>query len=214
MKSGSACCLRGNFFCYGMIVLILIAGLMGCGGKTTVRQDQTCKQASPGVTVQASLDRLYRAVQLNPDGTVSFNERGTGFVSLTAADKAFGKVLLAVLNQKIAQGLVRVNNDFSTQWTGPKPSEKALQGGSCNTHWWGETCNVNAATTKKTCVGLRAGDGALMICSLIPVVDAACEIIEVVGAIPLEAEICPCADKSDSSTFHVTWAGVAWFTCN
>ncbi len=202
------------FQLFGMIIfLILVVGLVGCGGKVSVRQDQ--EKLQQGAKIKASLDRLYGSLQLNPDGTVSLNEKGTGFLSLTNADKAFGKALLAALNQKIAQGLIRVNNDFSINWLGPASSNaQSLKGASCDTNWWGESCKVDPSTTKDVCTGLLSGEGALIICSLIPVVDTACEIIEIIGALPLEAEICPCADSNCGSIFHVTWIGACWFTCN
>lgn len=207
---------RGStLFLLSQIVLIftLSFGLIACGGKTAVQQDQ--KKVQPGAKIQASLDRLYNSIQLNPDGTVSLNERSAGFSSLTNADKALGKTLLTALNQKIAQGLIKVNNDFSIKWLGPvSPQAETLKGASCETNWWGESCKVNVSTTKNICTGLRSGEGALIICSMIPVVDTACEIIEVIGAIPLEAEICPCADHNHGSIFHVLWIGACWFTCN
>jgi hypothetical protein len=192
------CCL------FVMILSVMALGLSGCGGKSAVAKRQKPSQ-HPGANIQASIDRLYAAIQLNSDGTVSLNERSAGFQSLKSADKAFGTVLLAALNEKIKKGLVRINDDFSVEWAGTKPpAGKPVKGTNCKTKFWGEQCDVDPSTTKKVCEGLEAGEGALLICSAIPVADTVCAIIEVVGSIPLEAEICPCANRGDGSTFHVT----------
>ncbi len=203
----------GVFLFQTLVIFILVTGLIaGCGGGKTIKKEK--QQLSPGEKIQASLDRLYNAIQLNPDGTLSFDERGTGFQALTETDKAFGNALLASCNQRVKAGMLKVNADYSVQWQDDAALKKSLKGGSCKTHWWGEECSVNSSTTKKICKGLKSGEGALLICDLIPVVDTACEIIEFVGAIPLEAEICPCASRGKGSKFNVTWVGVCWFKCD
>jgi hypothetical protein len=195
-----------------MVFLIVLAiAPLGCGKTSDAGSNAGLRAAR----IEASLDRLTKVLQLNPDGTVSLDVSDPDYVSLVRGDTAFGKALLASLNAKAREGLIRVNTDFSVEWLGPPSScSKCAGGASCKTHWWGESCNVSSSTTKDILIGLESGEGALIICGFIPVVDVACEIIEVVGAIPLEAEIRPCADKGDSSTFHVTWIGAAWFTCN
>lgn len=129
------------------------------------------------------------------------------------AGTAIGAGMLG-LPVRTAAGMLKISSNYSVQWQGDAASKKSLKGGSCETHWWGEKCKVSSSTTKKICTGLETGEGALLICSLIPVVDAACEIIELIGSIPLEAEICPCASKGTSSTFNVTWVGACWFKCD
>jgi len=194
-----------------LVLSVLAIALLAC--------DQSSNAASNvgprAARIEASLDRLEKVLQLDPEGTVSLNETDPDYVSLVRGDTAFGKVILASLNTKIQEGLILVDPNFSVEWLGPPAScTQCLEGTSCKKKWWGESCNVSSSTTRDICVGLEAGEGALLICDCIPVVDLACEILEVVGAIPLEAEICPCSDRGDSSTFHVTWVGAAWFTCN
>lgn len=197
-----------------MVFLIVLAiASLGCSAKKSA---SVMKYGpSPAANIHSSLDRLEKILKLNPDGTVSLDVTNPDYVSLSRGDSAFGKSLLASLNTMVEEGLVRVNPDLSVTWLRqPSLSCQSVGRSSCKTKWWGETCHVNSSTTKKVCTGLEGGEGALIICGFIPVVDIACEIIEVIGAIPLEAEICPCAHKGDSSTFHVTWTGAAWFTCN
>ncbi|HET58298.1 MAG TPA: hypothetical protein ENN35_07650, partial [Deltaproteobacteria bacterium] len=154
---------RGGVYLFQLLVIvILVTGLVaGCGGKTTVKKEH--RQISPGDKIQASLDRLYNALQLNPDGTLSFDERGTGFQALTETDRAFGNALLASCNQRVTAGMLKINSDYSVQWQGDAASKKSLKGGSCETHWWGEKCKVSSSTTKKICTGLETGEGALLI---------------------------------------------------
>lgn len=203
----------GNLGLFLVCLLIPAVATLGCSAKKPITQANV--KTNGAVHMQSSLDRIGNVLKLNSDGTVSLDEKKPGYASLNRGDSAFGKSLLASLNAMVKDGLARVNPDFSVTWLiPPSRSARSVGKGSCNTHWWGETCFVDGSTTKKVCTGLEGGEGALLICGCIPVVDAACEIIEVVGAIPLEAEICPCAHKGDSSTFHATWIGAAWFTCN
>lgn len=189
----------------------ITAGPMGCGKKSDAGSYVGLRAAR----IEASLDRISKVLQLNPDGTVSLDKTDPDYVSLVRGDTAFGKALLASLNAKVQEGLIRVNPDFSAAWLGPPSScTQCVGGASCNTNWWGESCFVSSSTTKDICVALAAGGGALVICNAIPVVSEACDIIEVVGVIPLEAEITTCVDMGRSSTFHVTWIDIAWFTCN
>lgn len=199
----------------GMVFLLILAvALMGCSAKKSV-VPRAGMAASPALSMQSSLDRIKSALKVNPDGTVSMDEKKPSYASLNRGDVAFAKSLLASLNTMVREKLVRVNPDLSVEWLIQRPTVGPVVGKpSCKTHWWGETCFVDVDTTKKVCIGLEGGEGALLICSCIPVVDMACEIIEVVGSVPLEAEICPCSAKKKSSTFHVTWIGAAWFTCN
>lgn len=195
------------------LLIVLAIGPLGCGAKKPVPEMKY--GPSPAANIQSSLDRLEKSLKLNPDGTVSLDMTDPDYVSLNRGDSAFGESLLASLNAMISEGLVRVDPDLSVTWLRqPALSCQSVERSSCKTHWWGETCSVSSSTTKKICTGLEAGEGALLICGFIPAVDVACEIIEVVGTIPLEAEICPCAERGHSSTFHVTWIGAAWFTCN
>jgi hypothetical protein len=176
------------------------------GGDTAVG---VCKMDSGrGDRLQATVARVESTLKLNPDGTVSINHADPDYPYLAYGDEAFGNAVLADLNTYVHEGLAHVNPDFSVDWLAGVTST------NCSKHWWGEQCSVDASTTNKVCIGLEAGEGALLICDTIPVVDIACEVIEAVGSIPLEAEVCPCSDRGDSSTFHVTWVGVAWFKCN
>lgn len=205
---------RGNVSLFLISLLILTIISLGCSGakKQVSKGDSDMNRA---VKIQSSLDRISKTLKLNPDGTVSMDDKRPDYVSLNRGDLAFGKSLLASLNTMVRDGLVRVNRDITVEWLITRPMSSQLVGKTnCTTHFWGETCLVDSSTTKKVCTGLEAGEGALIICGFIPVVDVACEIIEAIGAIPLEAEICPCADRGKSSNFHVTWIGAAWFTCN
>ncbi|MFH1080390.1 MAG: hypothetical protein V1766_09060 [Pseudomonadota bacterium] len=207
--------MRAKDFHRGLLLVALLPLLaivsLGCSKTSNAGSNSETRAAR----IESSLDRLARVLTLNADGTVSFDETKPDYASLVRGDAAFGKAILASLNVKIQEGLIRVNSDFSAEWLGsPSSCSQCVEGSSCKRHWWGEECNVSTSTTRDICISLQSGEGALLICSVIPVVDVACEIIEVVGSIPLEAEICPCADKGDSSTFHVTWVGAAWFTCN
>ena len=202
-----------NVSLFMVFLIVLAIGPLGCSSKKSVPEMKY--GPSPAANIQSSLDRLEKSLKLNPDGTVSLDMTDPDYVSLNRGDSAFGESLLASLNTMINEGLIRVNPDLSVVWLRqPSLSCQSVERSSCKTHWWGEACHVNSSTTKKVCTGLEGGEGALIICGFIPVVDVACEIIEVIGAIPLEAEICPCAHKGKSSTFHVTWIGAAWFTCN
>jgi hypothetical protein len=203
----------GNLSLFMVFLLILAVIPLGCSAKKSITKADM--KTNGAVTMQSSLDRIRNVLKLNPDGTVSLDEKKPDYASLNRGDSAFGKSVLASLNTMVKDGMVRVNPDFSVNWLiQPSRSAKFVGKTNCKSHWWGETCFVDGSTTKKVCTGLEGGEGALIICGFIPVVDVACEIIEVVGAIPLEVEICPCAHKGDSSTFHVTWIGAAWFTCN
>lgn len=197
-----------------VFLLILVLAPLGCAAKKPV-VPQTGMDTNAAVRMQSSLDRINSVLKLNLDGTVSMDEKTPSYASLNSGDAAFAKSLLASLNTMVRDKLVRVNPDLSVVWLIQRPTAGQVVGKtSCKTHWWGESCFVDVDTTKKVCTGLETGEGALLICGCIPVVDLACKIIEVIGAIPLEAEICPCAAKKKSSTFHVTWIGAAWFTCN
>jgi hypothetical protein len=197
-------------------LVLLLAGLaitqIGCTKASDVGAET---QSNNGPKIEASIERIGKALQLKPDGTVSLNKTDPDYVSLDRGDAAFGKALIASLNARIQEGLLRMNQDFSVEWVGPLSACSECVGkGSCKTHWWGETCDVSISTTKEICEGLKAGKGAMIICNILPVVDLACDIIELVGRVPLENEICPCANLGRGSTFHVTWIDVAWFTCN
>lgn len=196
-----------------LALFVLVVGQLGCNKASDAGANQT--QLTRGARIEASLDRISKVLRLNPDGTVTLDKTDPDYVSLSQGDAAFGKALVASLNARVQEGHISVNQDFSVVWSGPLSACSQCVGrASCKTHWWGETCDVNSATTKDICTGLEAGEGALIICGFLPVVDLACHLIELVGAIPLEAEICPCANRGRGSTFHVTWIDVAWFTCN
>jgi hypothetical protein len=165
--------------------------------------------------LQEAIDNVGKVLVVNSDGTVAMDQDNPDYALLSDGDVTFGKAEIAVLNSKIQEGLIHINQDLSADWLGPSSQcERCYKGTKCKTHWYGEVCSVSSHTTRDICIGLESGEGALIICSLIPILDVACEIIEVVGAIPLEAEICPCSDKGSGSTFHVTWVGAAWFTCS
>jgi len=210
----------------GLLIVILFVLTMspsGCGEGDQIVVNQSNNRTvqdggtAPGVCtmdsargdrLQATIARLEDVLILNPDGTVSINNTDPDYPYLAYGDEAFGNTQLGLLNKYVKDGLAHVNADFSVDWAGMPTSA------NCKKHWWGEQCSVDASTTNKVCIGLEAGEGALLICDCIPVVDIACEVIEAIGSIPLEAEVCPCSDRGDSSTFHVTWVGVAWFKCN
>jgi hypothetical protein len=205
---------RGKWKLWLIVLLVLAVATLGCGAKKQV-VPRTGMETNPAVSMQSSLDRIKNVLKLNPDGTVSLDEKKPAYASLNRGDVAFAKSLLASLNTMVREKLIRVNPDFSVAWlVQPSTTGRVVGKTKCDTHWWGETCFVDVDTTRKVCMGLEGGEGALVVCGCIPVVDVACEIIEVVGAVPLEAEICPCSGKKKSSTFHVTWIGAAWFTCN
>lgn len=170
-----------------------------------------CKQdINHGARIEAAISRIEQAMVRNPDGTVSINNTDPDYEFLASADETFANAVLGLLNKYVDEGMARVNPDFSVDWLLPEGVNKT----SCTKHWWGEKCEVDALTTWKVCLGLEAGQAAMSICSLIPVVGNACRIIEVVGEIPLEREVCYCSKRGKSSTFHVTWIGAAWFSCN
>ena len=213
--------LSGLLVVCAMFVLVMAPSGCGEGDQIVINQSNNrtvqdggtapgvCKMDSGrGDRLEATIARLENTLILNTDGTVSINNTDPDYPYLAWGDEAFGNTQLGLLNKYVKDGLAQVNPDFSVDWLG------GLTSTNCSKHWWGEQCSVDASTTKKVCIGLESGEGALIICGFIPVVDIACEVIEAVGSIPLEAEVCPCSDRGDSSAFHVTWVGVAWFKCS
>ena len=202
---------------FPMVIFLLFVVPMSCDEQSNNNSNPgpVFTDSGRGARLQASLDRVEKVLQLNPDGTVSMDQADADYASLTGPDLAFGKAVIARLNTLVQEGLVRVNPDFSVDWLGPpEQCAQCPAGSSCQKHWWGEQCAVSSGTTKDVCIGLESGEGALIICGFIPVVDVICEIIEAVGTIPLEAEICPCSSSGSGSILHVTWLGIAWFKCS
>lgn len=198
----------------GGIFLFLSTGICGCDGSSNAAIPPNLP-SDHAIRLELALEAVENVLVLNPDGTLAMDPADPDFVALDAADQSFGRAVIATANALVGEGLLQVNADFTADWLGPpRQCDQCPEGSDCHTHWYGEKCSVSTSTTRKICIGLESGEGALVICSFIPVVDVACEIIEAVGAIPLEAEICPCSDRHVGSNFKVTWIGAAWFSCS
>jgi len=201
---------RGWCLLRTVLVCLLVTASLGCNGDGSAgAAGVVCLTGDPGRAdrIQGAKDRVERTLVVNEDGTVSIGQQDPDFELLQPGDEAFGQALLDLLNAKVRRGECQVNSDLSVEC--PVLPTSA----SCTKHWWGECCFQNASTTTDVCIALEAGEGALAICGLIPVADAICAVISVVGTIPLELEICPCSDQGESSTLHVTWLDVVWFKC-
>lgn len=196
------------------VFCILAVVPSGCGSSSSsgTGHPNPTPYLQANANMETSIGRVEKTLALNPaNGTVFIDKTSSNYASLTPTDKTYGRAMTSTVNEMVNEGLVSVNQDFSINWLGTPPA--SVQGANCSKHWWGEECNVDASTTKNVCIGLEAGDGAAIICGAIPIVDIACEIVEAVAIIPLEAEVCSCSDSGDGSIFHVAWIGVPWFKC-
>jgi hypothetical protein len=161
--------------------------------------------------LSSAISRIEKTLRVR-DGVVVIDQRRAAAMHLTRGEKSFGTLLVEHLNARIRKGDLRVGQDLKVVRAG---AGEILNGKdvSCDTNWWGESCNIDAATTQDIDLGLQAGDSITTICGVIPVVGEFCDLIELIGALPLEAELAPCVGSNDGSVFHVTWVGTPWFTC-
>ena len=196
-----------------IFVGLLVAIPAACGDSSSSSGSDPCFDQGLADRVDGSISRIQATLVVEPEGTVLIDTTSPAYQSLTGGDRALGRALVTSLNDRVRAGELLVNPDLSVVRLEPAEPSPAPSGTSCGTHWWGEECQVDAPTTKKVLIGLDAGEGALIICDFIPVVDEACAIIEVLGSIPLEAELEPCVDRNDGSILKVTWIGIVYFKC-
>lgn len=161
--------------------------------------------------LSTTLSRIEKTLRVR-DRVVIIDPRRAAAMHLTRGEKAFANLLVEHLNARIRKGDLRVGQDLKVvrAGAGEAPNGKDV---SCDTSWWGESCNIDAATTQEIDQDLEVGDDIATVCDFVPGLDELCELVELIGALPLEAELAPCVDSNDGSVFHVTWVGTPWFTC-
>lgn len=197
------------------LIVFLAALSLACDGNDSAQaNDNNCIVSDPDRAdrVSGTLDRVEQTLALNEDGTLFINDQDPDFNLLEQGDESFGQAVLDMLNGKVQRGECLVNGDLSVKCPGLSRSLGASA--NCKTKWWGECCFEDAEVTSEICSGITVdGTGADIICQLIPVVDAICDVIIKVGVAPVEGEVCPCSFGGESSSFHATWLDVVWFKC-
>lgn len=183
--------------------LVFLAVL--CLGSNSASATQGPERAAK---MSAGISRIEKTLLFRNGVVVISPRRAT---SLTDSELALAKVLVENLNGRVRRGALKIDQNLKVLTTpaGESISEKDVD---CDTHWWGEECAVDAATTQDIYTALEVGEAIGDVCDAIPGVDAICDLLELIGT-PLELELEPCADTNDGSVFHYTWVGIPWFTC-
>lgn len=197
-----------------MMVFITIFTLSCDGNNSANAEDNMCVSSDPerADRVSSTLDRVELTLALNDDGTLYINEEDPDFALLEEGDTSFGQAVVDMFNGKVQRGECMTDEDLNVEC--PGLSRSLGSSANCKTKWWGECCFEDAEVTSEICSGLTVdGTGADIICQLIPVVDAICDVIIKVGVAPVEGEVCPCSFSGQSSSFHATWLDVVWFKC-
>ncbi len=196
-------------------VVLLTAMSLACDGNDNAQANgSNCVISDPerASRVSGTLDRVEQALALNDEATLYINDQDPDFVLLEQGDESFGQAVLDMLNGKVQRGECQVSEDLSVECLGL--SRSLGSSANCTTKWWGECCFEDTEVTREICSGLAVdGTGADIICQLIPVLDAICDIIVKVGVAPVEGEVCECSLAGESSSFHATWLDVVWFKC-